>query len=520
MNDERHLWTRRASDLAIRNRHNELLRISIREAVAPVFRQRRIAVTVFAGIFLGGVAAGLLMPRKYESEMKILVNRDRVDAAVTPNPDGPVATALVPPITEEDLNSEVELLKSRDILEEVVVECGLVSDQGSLWERKVRGWIDFVRGAKTSEATLLARAVETLDNRLIVDPLKKTAVIRVSYASRDPELSARVLRTVAKVYEQRHSAVRRPAGTFSFFDLEAEHYHAQLAVDKARLTDFNARKGLLDSSEQKQLVLQQMSAFQSELDQDRSAAYAAEQRAIKLKHQQSASPDRQTTLIRKADNAELLAQLNSTILSLELKRSDLITKYAPEYPLVTELDAQISDARKAIAAAEQSPVEEVTTDRPPSLDWMATELSKAEADRAALEAKATAVQRVLHQYQENARKLDADSAQQDDLIRDARTAEDNYLLYSRKREEARISDSLDRNGIVNVSIAEAAVAPALPTLHLTWLFAAALFAGSMVSVGAAYAVDRLDPSFRTPDELGRYLDLRVLAAIPESTSKS
>src|SRR5215469_4788555 len=123
MNEKRHLWTRRASDLALRTSRSEPLRVSFREAVAPVFRQRRIALTIFLGIFLGAIAAGLLMPRKYESEMKILVNRDRVDAAVTPNPDGPVATALVPPVTEEDLNSEVELLKSRDLLEQVVIAC-------------------------------------------------------------------------------------------------------------------------------------------------------------------------------------------------------------------------------------------------------------------------------------------------------------------------------------------------------------------------------------------------------------
>ena len=518
MRDEKHLGNRRAGDLAVRSNSRELLRISVREAVAPVFRQRRIASMIFLGIFLGAVLSGLLMPRKYESEMKILVNRDRVDAAVTPNPVVPLGLAQLPPVTEEDLNSEVELLKSRDLLEQVVVACGLTTDNGPVWERRVRRWIDVVRGVKASQEATLARAIDTLDGRLIVDPLKKTAIIRVTYASRDPELSARVLNTLAKLYEEKHAAVHRPTGTFSFFDLEAEHYHNELAADTAHLTDFNTRKGLLDATTQKQLTLQQISQFQAELDQDRATAYAAEHRATKLKQQEAESPERQITLVRKASNGELLAQLYSTLLSLELKRSEILTKYAPEYPLVTELDSQIADAKKAIVSAEQAPIEEVTTDRTPSQDWMATELSKAEVDRATLEAKAGAVQRVLRRYQQTAQQLDADSAQQDDLIREAKTAEDNYLLYSRKREEARISDALDQNGIVNVSIAEAAAVPALPTLHLGWLFAAALFSAFTVSMSTAYAIDRIDPSFRTPDELGRYLDLRVLAAIPESTT--
>src|SRR2546427_4639833 len=44
-------------------------------------------------------------------------------------------------------------------------------------------------------------------------------------------------------------------------------------------------------------------------------------------------------------------------------------------------------------------------------------------------------------------------------IRNVKAAEDNYLLYLRKQEEARISDALDRRQIVNVSIAQAATVP-------------------------------------------------------------
>jgi uncharacterized protein involved in exopolysaccharide biosynthesis len=174
MNDDRQLRNRRIEDLAIRaNANHEFLRVTVRDAVAPVFRQRRLASMIFLGIFLGALLSVLLMPRKYEAEVKILVNRDRVDAVVTPNPDVPVVAGQVPPVTEEDLNSEVELLKSRDLLEQVVIACGLNAENAPAWERKIEGWIDTLRGAKSTQATVLARAVQTLDNRLVVDPLKK-----------------------------------------------------------------------------------------------------------------------------------------------------------------------------------------------------------------------------------------------------------------------------------------------------------------------------------------------------------
>ena len=504
------------------NRRNEYLpdsSLTLRDVVRPVFRHRRLTLLIFFGIFLGAILAGLLLPRKYEAEMKLLVNRDRVDAVVTPNPDSPVGAQPNPAISEEDINSEVELLKSRDLLEKVVLACGLDSEANSKWTRFAARVGDRLRGTASTPATRLAQSVETLDNRLVVDPLKKTTLIRVAYTSRDPETSARVLETLATLYQEKHAAVHRPAGTFAFFDQETNRYRNELAAAEAQLTDFNDQTGIISAVAQKQLVLQQLSQFEAEFLQTKSNAAAARTRASALKVEAAEAPERQITQVRKTDNPQLLATLQASLLSLELKRSEMAMKYAPGYPLVVAVDNQIAEARAAIAKALQSPLQETTTDRVPAQDWMATELAKAETDGVALDSQAAATARVVNHYQRAAQILDAQGAMQDDLSRNVKTAEDNYLLYLHKREEARISDALDSKRIVNVSIAEAATVPALPTLHLAWVLIGGFFTASIVSVGSAYAVDRLDPSFRTPDELGRYLDLKVLASIPEKVAE-
>jgi len=505
------------NELAIRTNGEQRLTTTLRDVVAPVFRQRRLATLIFLGIFTGAILTALLLPRKYEAEMKILVNRDRVDSVVTPNPAMPVPAEPVPVVSEEDLNSEVELLKSRDLLEKVALACGLASQENTAWERMVERAGDALRGVRASDQTHLARTVQKLEDRLVIDPLRKTTLIRVVYTARDPQLAARVLQTLATLYQEKHAAVHRPAGTFSFFDQETERYRGELAAAESQLREFDSREEIVSAAAQKELVLHQLSEFEAELQQAQANSFEAKQRAAALKFEAAATPERQTTVVKKAVNAQLLAQLESTLLNLELKRSEMLVKYAPTYPLAEEAETQIAGTRKAIAQAEQSPVEELTTDRPPAQDWMATELAKADTDRAALQAQAQATARVVRHYEDAAHKLDEQSARQDDLIRNVKTSEDNYLLYLRKREEARISDALDSKRIVNVSVAEAATVPALPTLHLGWLLIGSFFTAGIVSVGSAYAVDRLDPLFRSPDELSRYLDIRVLASIPRST---
>lgn len=502
--------------LTIHRRRTSSDALTVRDAVAPVFRHRRLALAIFIGVFGGAAIAAVITPAKYEAEMKILVNRDRADDVVTPNSDTRVISAQVPSVTEQDLNSEVELLKSRDLLARVAATCNLDTPAAGLWGRTVGTWMS-PRNPDIARAQRMARAVNALDRRIIAEPLKNTSIIHVTYTSPDPQLSARVLQTLATLYQEKHAEVHRAAGAFRFFEREADYYSNQLAASEARLRHFDTANGLVDPAAQEQLALQQASQLQAKLDQDRAAIRATQQRTDQLRVEQSASPQRQTTVIRKSPNAELLAQLNNTLLSLELKRREMLTKYAPEYPLVQETDAQIADARKALARAQQAPVEQITTDRTPAQDWIATEMTKAETDRAGLEAEAGSVQRELLEARSAAMRLNRDGAAQQDLAREVKTAEGNYLLYVGKREEARISDLLDQKRIVNVSIAEAAAVPAFPMRNWPWILALGFFCAGGAGIGAAYAADRLDPTFRSPDELSRYLDLKVLAAIPERT---
>src|SRR6266704_928687 len=94
---------------------------TLRDLLATAFRRRRLVALSFLGILSGVILVVLLGPSRYEAEMKILVKRGRLDPIVTSE-----ASALLqytPVVTEAELNSEVELLRSRDLLEKVVLAC-------------------------------------------------------------------------------------------------------------------------------------------------------------------------------------------------------------------------------------------------------------------------------------------------------------------------------------------------------------------------------------------------------------
>ncbi len=162
------------------------------------------------------------------------------------------------------------------------------------------------------------------------------------------------------------------------------------------------------------------------------------------------------TQLRTADNPRLLQQMKSTLLQLELKRTELLSKFEPTYQPVVEVEKQIRETRAAIAAEKDAPIRDETTDQNPTYEWLKSELAKAQTDLSGLEARAIANQVALAKYRKVLAHLQQAAIVQQDLLRTAKTEEDNYLLYLRKQEEARINDALDRRGILNVAIAEPA----------------------------------------------------------------
>jgi uncharacterized protein involved in exopolysaccharide biosynthesis len=153
-------------------------------------------------------------------------------------------------ITEEELNSEVELLRDDEVLRRVVQETGL----------DVRDWVHFLRMGE-GNAERVERATRRLARKLEVEPVKKTNLIAISYAADDPQTAARVLQSVEKVYLEKHMEVHRPTDEYRFFEQQTSEWRRQLEESKRILLDFTTTRGAV-AAEQRDLALQKLSEIQ------------------------------------------------------------------------------------------------------------------------------------------------------------------------------------------------------------------------------------------------------------------
>jgi uncharacterized protein involved in exopolysaccharide biosynthesis len=480
---------------------------TLRDLAAVGFRHGRLIAIVFFGVLIGGTLAGLFLPSTYESEMKLLVQRERVDPLVSAQPTAPPQPSRGL-LTEEELNSEVELLQSQDLLEKVVITL-------SLHEQKSGSAIGrLFSNDSADQPRQVAEAVRSLKDNLTVAALEQTNLISVKYRASDPQRAAQVLKAMANLYLEKHLAVHRPAGQFQFFEQQAEEYRKKLDAAEAQLATFTREKGTVSAQMERDISLQKLSEFEAGLQQTRAQIAETRDRIAALEKQAADAPERLITQISTDANARLLQELKSTLLTLELQRTELLSKFTPTYRPVQEVEAKIAQTRAAITAAETNPLSNEVTDRDPTYEWIRAELAKARSELKALEARATATTKTIAAYRENSRRLNQQGIAQQELLRSAKAYEENYLLYLRKREEARITDEMDKRGILNVAVAEEATAPSLPSSS-PWLYAVSTFLlAILLSVGSALVADYLDPSFRTPDEVRAILRVPVLAAVP------
>lgn len=475
---------------------------TLRELAIVLFRHGKLFAAVSGLVFALAIAYAFA-GASYRAHARVLVRRGRADPPVTAQQNAPPDFSRVE-VTEEELNSEVELLKDDDVLRQVVQ----ANDLGA------HDWLKWIRPHE-AETARAERAVKKLAGRLKVEPVKKTSLIAISYDSPDPQVAAHVLQSLMNIYLEKHMEVHRPSGQRQFFDAQTEESRRQLDEAQEKLIRFSTQRGVVMAAQQRDLALQRVDEAYASFRQTQVELSEISRRVQELEAQLARLPERTVTQVRKSDNPELLRTLKASLLDLELKKTQLLTKFEPSHRLVRELETQIEQAKAAIATENLTPVRDETTDQDANYAWARAELQKAQVEMKGLEARRAETAVHLIEYRTQARQLGEAAIAQDDLASSEKAAQENYLLYVRKREVARMGDALDQGGIVNVAIAEQPVVPALPvwpaSLVVIGGFVAALAAGG----GGVFAADYLDPALRTPEEVMACLEIPVLASLPE-----
>src|SRR6185503_1510272 len=134
---------------------------------------------------------------------------------------------------------------------------------------------------------------------------------------------------------------------------------------------------------------------------------------------------------------------------------------ATRYREIVPMEARIADLGRRIAAEPRGPVEESVVN--PARAPLEAEARRWQVELAGLRARGAVLaveERRRREQAAAARLITAEnSVQLAELRRQVKAAEEIFLLYRKKYAEAREAELLDRNRVLNVSLAESPRAP-------------------------------------------------------------
>src|SRR5215471_9021752 len=239
---------------------------SLRDALTIAFRRKRLVLTCIVTTLAVAVLAGVILPR-YHGEAKVLVDRERVDPLLTPTPElSNFSLAAQPVVTDEDLRSEVEMMKSTEVLTGVVKDLGLADPNTSSWWSKFKEHV----GIQNSYQERVTAQVNKLAHDLVIEPAKGSYIINVVYKSKDPQLAKNVLDKLMQVYLAKHTEVHHPAGQYAFFKQQADEYHKRMDAAQAKLASFPTTNGSVAPAMDRELTMQKLAEFRFSLEQTRA----------------------------------------------------------------------------------------------------------------------------------------------------------------------------------------------------------------------------------------------------------
>jgi uncharacterized protein involved in exopolysaccharide biosynthesis len=207
-------------------------------------------------------------------------------------------------------------------------------------------------------------------------------------------------------------------------------------------------------------------------------------------------------------------RISSRVMDLELQRSQLLSKFAPNSMMIQDIDRQLADAKRLLAGEEKRQGGTIGVVNP-THQSLKLDLAQTQAQLAALKGRTEALREQIATYHAKLQKLDEVASEQARLSQEVMSAKETLASYLKKVEAARFSNALDESNIVNINIVEPADVPVAPMeskTNMTILFGAimSLAAGA----GVAFVRDRLDPTLKTAAEAERLSGLPILAQIP------
>jgi len=490
-------------------RKHSYQRTTPRDFARLVFRHGRKSLLFFAVVIGLTVAALLLLPRKYRSEGKLFVKVGRETVGLDPTATTGQRITLNES-RENEINSTIDLLESRAIMEQVVDKLGVatvLNDEDGLAAK--------TEADERERQLRRDKAIRKLQSDIYVWSPKNSSVIGIEAKANTPELAQRIVDEVMAAYLDHHIKIHRTGGSLEFFTNQAKLLHENWKKATAELRDAKNEMGIISIEGQKKTLQEQVTLIKQQ-QSGVEAGLASSTAKIKALKQLIAETPKNLITEETRGNPNLARDgMQEELYKLQIAERDLLARFTDEHPQVIAIRVQVDELKKLL---DEHPKDRTTKTTGISKTWQEinVELLKEQAIAEGLRSQQQDLARQEAVLQGKLAELNGHEQEIVKLHQKVDRLREDYTKYAKDLEQARIDNALRQDRISNVNIAQAAsfapkpVSPNKPLIAILGLVVAGCGA-----IAIALLSEYFDHSFQSPDQLESQLDLPALASIPQ-----
>ena len=423
--------------------------------------------------------------------------------------------------TETEINTQIQILKSHTVMEEVARRLPLINTHKKESGKKsdfygyLRNLLTPILGESSQEEKpkSLSEIALSLRESISVSPIRDTRLITLTASSDDPEMAQFIANTTAEVFIERDIGSRRRETTaaLDFLSREAVKVKENLQQSEENLKGYKEKEGFAQLSEKARLMVERLSKLESLHEGTRISREELNNRLREIRGQLKKVSKVWVSSTYISDNP-LVQMLRSRLTDLEIKHAQLSREFSSDDPQVTYIKAQIEETKKELKRKVKTVVAGKTESISPVYTELYTKLVSYETEVNALKAKEDALGSLAAEYEREVSKLPQQELTLARLQRSQQVNAELYAVLVKAKNKAEIESASEIGTIEVVDPALRPTSPVKPRKKLNTLFG--LISGLIFGVGLAFFLEYTDKTIKTEDEAKKLLNLPILGVIP------
>jgi len=465
-----------------------------------LFKWKWLLIASVLAVVVPVAVVSMMKAPQYQVAMKILIKSTRAQLAMNLGSDRAGATSplVTWPVTQQVLNSEIQIFKSQDLLVQAVAQS------------------NYPLLAPGTENTPAARerALQGVRSRLSVTPVADSNVLEISLQDDNATDATRLLNTLSALYLKKHASLHAGGDqTSAFFAQQVEYHRARVERTREALEAFQERDNIVDIKDEKGIAMTRLAVTEAAM-KDIQADVEAAQREIAVLERQFATLPAEVTKERTVITNPEVAAMRTKLVDLERLRDELLQRYTPKSRFVLDKEGEIAALRQAIRDRDQVVVDAMIVAQNTTQSTLQQQAFQKRAAVDAAMARKVAIDRERKSYIDRLQVLKDRTFELGRLRGEFDLAREAYQLYERRAEEARVSRAMDEEKIVNASLVQEASAPTVPLPRgLAMAGAVSGVAGLVLGIALAFALEFLNTTIQDEKDIERFLQVPVLATV-------